>query len=180
MHIKFLLKKNKTVNYLIMKKLILLIVFLLLLTLTYSFNPIFNNVFNLHNVVFSNPEYSIYCLDYANLENTKNVKIIDNGNSYIIKSSVSLAKNIKQNSYNVLGESVKFETNRLAIDKIIRLLDIEIKFKEDIDGITTLYGYSNNNDFYRSVIVENELINIQIAYKNGILTIGSPLILGDY
>ena len=74
-----------------MKKLILLIAFLFLLTLTYSFSPIFNNLFSLHNVVFSDAVYSVYCLDISSSLNSNDIIVLNNGNSFIVKSNINYA-----------------------------------------------------------------------------------------
>lgn len=163
-----------------MKKLILLITFLFLLTLTYNFSPVFNNLFSLHNVVFSDAMYSVYCLDVSDNLNSHNIIVLDNGNSFIVKSNMNNAEFVKKNSFNVLGESVSFKSDLFSIDKIIKFYNIDVKMKENVADIITIYGYSENNQFTNSVIIDDEPINIQIAFKNNILTIGTPIILGDY
>ena len=54
------------------------------------------------------------------------------------------------------------------------------QIKENVADIITIYGYSENNQFTNSVIIDDEPINIQIAFKDNKLTIGTPIILGDY
>ena len=162
-----------------MKKIIMLVAFLFLLSLTYSFYPVFYKITTLHNVMFSIAEYSVYCLDYCGL-NSKDITIVDNGNSYIVKSSINNAKSIKENSYSVLGESIKFKSNLLAIDKILSAYNIKVKIKENINDILIIYGETDNNNFSNSILVDDNVINVQLAFKDNILTIGSPIILGDY
>lgn len=163
-----------------MKKLILLIAFLFLLTLTYSFSPIFNNLFSLHNVVFSDAVYSVYCLDISGSLNSNDIIVLNNGNSFIVKSNINYAEFVKKNSFNVLGESVSFKSDLFSIDRIIKFYNIDVKIKENVADIITIYGYSKNNQFTNSVIIDNEPVNIQIAFKDKKLTIGTPIILGDY
>lgn len=164
-----------------MKKFILLIVFLFLLTFTYSFKPVFYNVFYLHNIVFSDINYSVYCLKVDNsLKNNNQITLIDNGNSFIVKSSINNAKFIKRNSSNFLGESVSFKTSFSCIDKILKLYNISVKFTENVGNIFTYYGYSDDVNFYQNVLIDSEIINVEIAFCNNVLTIGMPIILGDY
>lgn len=164
-----------------MKKIILLIVFLLSLIFTYTFKPTFNEILLLDNVIFSDAEYSVYCLNISDvLKNSSDIKLIDNGNSFIVKSDINFAKYIKQNCSNILGESICFKSNMFAIEKIKNLYDIDFKIFEEVDDIKTYYGYSNFNYFNQNVLIDSEIINIELAYKNEILTIGTPIILGDY
>lgn len=163
-----------------MKKLILLIVFLFLLTLTYSFSPLFNNLFSLHNVVFGDAMYSIYCLDVTSNLNSNDIIVLNNGNSFIVKSNINYAEFVKKNSYNILGESVSFKSDLFCVDKIINFYNINVKIKENVNDVITIYGYSENNQFSNKILIDNEPINIQIAFKDNKLTIGTPIILGDY
>lgn len=163
-----------------MKKLILLITFLFLLTLTCGFSPIFYNLFSLHNVVFSDAVYSVYCLDISSNLNSNDIIVLNNGNSFIVKSNINYAEFVKKNSSNVLGESVSFKSDLFSIDKIIDFYNIDVKIKENVADIITIYGYSESNKFTNSVLIDDEPINIQIAFKNNVLTIGTPIILGDY
>ena len=50
---------------------------------------------------------------------------------------------------------------------------------EVIEGkLTNIYAYSK--DFTHSIYLENNKINLQICFNQGTITLGSPIILGDY
>jgi len=162
-----------------MKKLTIFLAFLVLTILTFSFKPIFNNVFYLHNSIFSNATYSIYCLN-LNESLIKDVTIINNGNGYILKTDINKASYVKQNVSNILGESVSFYSQFNTINKILKLYNVDVKFTENFDNIFIIYGYSQNPEFSQTIMVENFIVNVQIAFNKNILTIGTPIILGEY
>ena len=162
-----------------MKKLIIFLAFLFLIALTFSFKPVFYNVSSLHNTIFSNVSYNIYCLNVSKL-NLNNAKVINNGNGYIVKTDISSAIYIKQQVSNILGESISFISNKNAIEKIIKFYDIEVLSAEIVDGIEIYYGYSSNSNFTQNILIDGNLINVQIAFKDHFLTMGTPIILGEY
>lgn len=155
-----------------------LISFLFLLLFTYSFKPAFFELFKSHNIIFSNAEYSVYCLDIKG--DLKNCNVINNGNGYIVKTDINLVNYVKSNVVNVLGESVKFKSAITSVDKLVKFYDINSIKRENVDNIICLYGYSNNPSLSNSISIDNQMINIQIAFSNGYLTVGTPIILGDY
>lgn len=166
-----------------MKKFLLIFCFLFLILFTYSFKPIFQDVFNESNLIFSDAKYCVYCLNISEdlqHNNLNNFKIINNGGSYVIKTNINNAKFVKQNSSFLMGESVEFKSTEIGFQKLIKFFDITIVKSENFSGIKTIVGFSNNSNLIHSTTVDEKCVNIQIAFSNGIITIGSPLILGDY
>lgn len=161
-----------------MKKLMLILSFLILILFTYSFKPVFNEVFKQTDLIFSDIEYSIYCLNLN--KDIFNCEILNIGNGYIVKTSADKSLYVKSKVSNILGESIKFNSSFSKIEKIINLYDIQIVKDEKIGEIYSLYGYTNNNDFINKINIDGENVNIQIAYNKGVIVIGSPIILGDY
>lgn len=161
-----------------MKKMFVFLLFLILIISTYSSKPLFYDLFCLNNLIFKNISYSIYCLDVY--EDIKNAEIINLGNGYIIKTNINNSKKVKSKSSNILGESVRFETSYSSIEKIIKYYDIEILKEEKIGEVYSLYGYIDNKSFPKKIYDGENIINIQIAFVDSVLTIGYPIILGDY
>ena len=161
-----------------MKKFCLLFSFLFLLIFTYSFKPIFKNVFSIHNLVFSDAEYSVYCLNVVN--DLEDAQIIENGNSFVVKTNINNAQKIKSKVSFVMGESVKFKSHYFAVDKLIEYFDIKNIKAEEINGVKSVIGFSNKENLQNSIDIDGNLINIQIVFSCGTITIGSPVILGDY
>ena len=155
-----------------------LISFLFLLIFTYSFKPIFFDIFKINNLVFGVEEYYLYCLNVY--KEVPNCEIINNGNGYIIKTDVNNAKFVKSSVSNILGESVRFKSTINKVEDVIDYYNLSIIKQEKVDDIVCIYGYSNKNELNNSIIIDNENVNLQIAFNNGYITIGNPIILGDY
>lgn len=150
----------------------------MVIVFTYNFKPVFGGNYELNNFVYNNAEYSVYCLDLT--ENLSDCVIIKNGNSNIIKTNLKNAKYVKSHASYVLGESIRFFSCKLNIEKLIDYFKISVKKIEKTNDIFCLYGYCPDKNFTNSVEIENCLINIQIAFKDDYITIGTPIILGDY
>lgn len=161
-----------------MKKFIILILFLFCLVFTYSFKPVFYKNFFADSLMLSSGDYSVYCLKIA--ANLKNVDIIDNGNSFIVKTSLNDAKRVKSEVSQIMGESLSYDSSILGVEKLINLYNIKVVKREQVGNIVSVYGYSNNPNFCNKIEIENNLINVQIAFSNNRVTIGTPIILGDY
>jgi len=161
-----------------MKKFCLLFSFLFLLIFTYSFKPIFKNVFSPHNLVFSDAEYSVYCLDVEN--DLEDAQIIENGNSFVIKTSINNAQKIKSKASFVMGESVRFKSHYFAVEKLIEYFDLKNIKTEEIGGVKSVIGFSDKENLQNSIDIDGNLVNIQIVFSCDTITIGSPIILGDY
>ena len=161
-----------------MKKFYLLLTFLILILCTYSFKPVFIEICNQKDLIFSDVEYSFYCLQVS--ENISKNNVLNIGNGYIVKSNAANAKYVKSNVSNILGESIKFNSTFNNLKKIINLYEITIIKEENIESIYSLYGISNKTNFANSINVDGEKINIQIAFNKGTFVIGTPVILGDY
>lgn len=160
-----------------MKKLILFVSFLILLISSFCFKPVFYDLFSVSDLFFSDITYSFYCLNY---NKNLSAEIINNGAGYIIKTDGKNIKNVKNNLTGLLGESVSFKTTKNKIEKVLKTFNVNVIKEEKIGEIYCLYGYSHKLKTENSVLVENYKVNIQIAFINNILTIGTPIILGDY
>ena len=80
--------------------------------------------------------------------------------------------------HGVVGESFSFNGSKNDINIIIKKLKIEILSKQDLDNIIVIEGYSPLIN--KSIYINNENINIQIAFNNNKITVGYPLILGSF
>lgn len=155
-----------------------LIISLFLILFTYSFKPAFFDIFKTDSVILGEATYSIYCLSIPS--DLQHCDIINNGNGYIINTNINNVKYIKSNISNILGESVRFKTTLNKVDEITKLYNLKIIQEEKIDNIVCVYGYSNSNDLTNSIIIDDKKVNMQIAFNNDFITIGTPIILGDY
>ena len=116
---------------------------------------------------------------YTNSEvNVKNATVIKNGNSYLVQSDIKNCESLKKEIENIQGQSISLNgtySDYLFIKE--KLLDSTI-IEEELYNIKTCYGY--NNKLTKSVKIDNKNINIQVAFNNNKIVIGSPVILGSY
>lgn len=85
---------------------------------------------------------------------------------------------LKKTKGGVKGESVRFMGSDQDIEDIIRQLNIKVVDKQTLAGVVTIYGYSPRLGDY--VSVSGEKVNIQIARRGAVVTVGVPLIMGSY
>ena len=146
-------------------------------------------------VVLPNNQPIFACLDVDNLiyyyfvnssqiknidafENQNKCKLIKNGEDLIITCNKNQSESIKQKLTDIKGESVSFNgTKQMAID-LINKLNLKTKFFESFDSINVYYCYKDNLSLYKTI--NNQKVNIQIAFNSGVITIGYPIILGSY
>lgn len=76
------------------------------------------------------------------------------------------------------GISIAIECDKKLRDKFYEKYRVCQVSKQNIESINIEYGYSVA--FGRSVRLGGYDVNVQTAYKDGVLTIGIPLILGSY
>jgi hypothetical protein len=78
-----------------------------------------------------------------------------------------------------VGESIRFEGSLETMMSILSLYDAKTVKTEWIED--RIYNvYAKARVFSNSIFIENESINLQICYNDGVITVGSPIILGDY
>ncbi len=159
------------------KKMLVIYLCLCLLVISFVLVPD-NNIIGYGKTMKNDAEYIFHTLSIPSEVEQSDVKIVQNGNGYIIKCNQSVAKKIKP-LLTIQGESVRFKVDsKQEVMKIIDGLNVDTVMLENIDGIYTFYGYNKMKS--NLVYINNQKVNIELAYKDGIVTIGLPIILGDY
>ena len=134
--------------------------------------------YSLLNYVVANSEVSFYTTSQNEI-NKKFMTKIDIGNGEIIKCQSHIAKNTAKNLNNIAGISFSFDGTNDDIADFLQKVDAVIIKCENIDkNITTYLAYSKKIN--NSISIDNKKINLQIAQVDNKITIGSPLILGEY
>jgi len=108
------------------------------------------------------------------------VDIVQSGNGFLINCDNNLASEI-YNSLNkeyLQGESFSFSGDVQDVYSILSNLNVTQNKVEQFSDLYIVYGYSPLLE--NSVEVDGEQINIQVALRENIVTIGTPLILGSY
>ena len=103
---------------------------------------------------------------------------IVNGNCVQYSCSFSNANNVETQLKNSHGESVKFNANFGEFVDLKNKLLCKVCYFEEIDNITTYYGF--NKKLNNSIIIDNKAVNIQIAFNGEQIVVGTPVILGSF
>ena len=114
---------------------------------------------------------SIYC------RNAK-TDCIDMGSGKIVQCSVADFSSALVLCDDVDGFSVSFTGTTQDIERIARLFNLNVTSTLNIDGLQIVCG--NSTKLTGGVTLDGAKVNLQIAYKDGTVTVGSPLILGSY
>ena len=114
---------------------------------------------------------SIYC-------RSADIDSIDMGSGKIVQCSVAELKGALAHCNNVDGFSVSFTGTANDVDRIVRLFSLNVTSVDNLDGLHIVCG--NSARLTGGVNLDGVTVNLQIAYKDGTVTVGSPLILGSY
>lgn len=76
------------------------------------------------------------------------------------------------------GLSVRFAGDMSSLQAIVKRLNATQVSCQELNGLYVACFYSNR--LQGGVTVDGARVNVQIAYNDGVITVGYPLILGDY
>ncbi len=79
---------------------------------------------------------------------------------------------------NVDGVTLRFFATERDLQSICDLLQLKVYSCQYFCDVMVICGYSQKVS--GGIFVDNKKTNVQIAFYDGVLTIGSPLILGSY
>ena len=114
---------------------------------------------------------SIYCRE-------TDLDSIDMGSGKIVQCSVADFTNALARCKEVDGFSVSFVGSEQDVESIGQFFNLKVTSTLNLDGLQIVCGHSAK--LIGGVFLDGEKVNLQIAYKDGIVTVGSPLILGSY
>lgn len=103
---------------------------------------------------------------------------IDMGSGKIVECSPSELQAVLNKCHGVDGVSVTVEGSQEDVTRIMQLLTLTVVSNYQLDGLVVVCGKSDKVN--GGVLLDGNLVNVQIAYKDGVVTVGSPLILGSY
>lgn len=118
--------------------------------------------------------YTFYTLEKTD----ESLSYTKNGDAFIVSCDAYEAGYVKQRLGKILGESVCFKGDKIAGLNFISKLNYTSILTEDVNGIFTLYAYSPKIENY--VYINNKKVNIELAVNKGVVTVGSPIIVGSY
>lgn len=164
-----LIKKIRLDNNLAMKKSVAAIILLLIMVIA-SPKP-------LDKIVeITNAEYLYYIPYFTQLDNSTSISY---GCGTEITCTYDFKNQIKSNLHSIQAVSVVIKDCSLdEVDLYLRKLVAKKILSQQIEDIYCVYAYSPF--ITGAVIIDSNKINIQLAYRNGQLIIGSPVIVGSY
>lgn len=115
---------------------------------------------------------SIYCR-----QTTADI-FVDMGTGYIVECDVHSYGRTLDMCSGVDGVSVSFCGSIDDVAQIVEIFNLLTVSVCEIDGLYVVCGVSNK--LTGGVMLDGTKVNLQIAYKDGVVTVGSPLILGSY
>ena len=149
------------------------ICFVSLLILPTDSKPIFDMKFESNEVT--------YCF-YSDRSNEKinSTYVVESGiyNMFYCenKNVVSIKKLLKSNLF---GESISIKNaTKKDIEKVLKKANDYNIFFENFDNLKIYYCY--NCKFPKYVILNDKKVNLQIAFCENNITMGYPIILGEY
>ena len=106
--------------------------------------------------------------------------VIPNADEQILTCSIGKAKTNKSwISGEIRGESFRISGGVEKVDEIVNLLSAKVVKQGLVGDIFCVYLYAPNLKS-QTLSLFNQRVNLQIAVSNGSVTVGYPIILGDY
>ena len=79
----------------------------------------------------------------------------------------------------IIGESISFEGYIREVFSLLKYYKATIVKVENLEP--AIYSvYASSNYFKNSIEIDEKRVNLQIVYNAGRVTLGTPIILGDY
>lgn len=113
----------------------------------------------------------IYCRSYDGT-------CIQNGSGVIVFCGFDGFEETLGRCHGVDGVAVSFSGELSDVVETAQKLSLNVVFEESVANVATIYGYSPL--VKGGIFVDGQYINVQIAYSDGIVKVGSPLILGSF
>lgn len=111
---------------------------------------------------------------------SKNTQTIQNGNVYMVHCNKENAKQtyLLLDKQKISGQSFSFVGQPAELKNLVARLNINVVSEENLGDIVVINGYCKK--FATGVFVGSDMVNIQLAYNKGIITVGCPVILGSF
>ena len=103
---------------------------------------------------------------------------VDLGFGSMVRCSVADLSATYSRCGTVDGISATFEGDLTAVERILSHLRVRSVTVSNFCDVTVISGYSGG--VRGGVILDGKRVNCQIAYRDGVISVGFPLILGDY
>lgn len=103
---------------------------------------------------------------------------VDVGFGKIVQCSFDELTATLQQCTNVQGISFTFDATLRDVDRLLQQLDVTVRTTQTLPDLFVVCGYSPK--IVGCIVLDGNKTNLQIAFDGTSITIGSPLILGDF
>ena len=103
---------------------------------------------------------------------------VDVGFGKIVECNFDELDATLQQCKNVQGVSFTFDANKNDIANLLQQLDVTVHTTQTLPDVVVVCGYSPK--IVGGIALDGNKTNLQIAFDGTSITIGTPLILGDY
>ena len=103
---------------------------------------------------------------------------VDMGSGRIVCCSTRQLGDALSRCEGIDGISISFDGDIDSLQRIVARLGVTNQTVQRLDDLTVVCGYSRA--IRGGVIVDGRKVNVQLACRDGTITVGSPLILGGY
>ena len=107
----------------------------------------------------------------------ENAITVRNGADSIIRCRVFMAESVRKELHSIRGESMRFNGGEAEVQRLVDELNLDIRFTSR-NPVPCIYGYSAS--LGEGVVMQGKKINCEIAVSGNVITVGYPVILGDY
>lgn len=126
-------------------------------------------------VTAENAEYYFYTA-YRVAENDS-ITVVENGSGSIVitdRNNLAQGRRLKE----ISGHSVSFFGSITDAESLLTMLNAIDVYVEHIADLMCIYAYSPR--LGKSIIIDGQKVNLQIAVSGGRVHIGTPILLGSY
>ncbi len=97
---------------------------------------------------------------------------------FMVTSDYDNGQKIADNLVNIVGISASFKGDYDDMQKVIKKCKVAVQQEETVGNVHIIYGISENCGKMTQANGIN--INFQIAIRDNVITVGTPLIMGSY
>ncbi len=100
------------------------------------------------------------------------------GNGLVVRCDFANLASVLEQCNFVDGISVHFDGDLQKFHHVVQQLQVNVHSAQQICGTIVLVGHSKK--IAGGIFVDGQFVNVQIAFVNGVVSVGSPLLLCDY
>lgn len=158
-----------------LKKSICLYVIFCIVCFAFIYIPSNNLVFA--NILKDRKEYT-YQFFCSSKQNFNYENVVNVGFGSIVTANQSNVNKIASKVSNVQGQSVSFVGDeKTDVQNILLTFNASVVKIQNFNNMQIVYAYSTKLE---KCVYDEDVINLQICFNNGIITVGYPIIMGSY